>query len=69
MTSSSLAFFFFQAFFLDEAGDSAIGFEVMGDDIVVVWAVENVCVKVDSENDDEAMPKPPIVGTDCTVKP
>lgn len=36
---SSLAFFFFQAFFLDEAGDSATGVDVIGDesdDIVVV---------------------------------
>ena len=39
MTCSSLTFFFFQAFFLDEAGDSATGVDVIGDesdDIVVV---------------------------------
>jgi hypothetical protein len=64
LTCSSF-FFFFQGFFLLEL--LVVG--VVVNDVIVGCAVEKVCVNVESENVEEVIPRPPIVGTACTVNP
>ena len=65
MFTCSSFFFFFQDFFLLEL--LVVG--VVVNDVIVGCAVEKVCVNVESENVEDVIPNPPIVGTVWTVNP